>query len=369
MLRVLADASCLRDRRREAGIGRYATLLLAALADLEPDVPDVSVVPFVPRRPPRSESRPGRWMHAQPGIAWQAMRLRPSVVHGLGGEPVVGWPPSRQVVTVHDLELRSWAGAAGGVRGGVARGYAAGLQLLLRRCGALIAVSSVVADEVRAALPVDESRVHVVPHGVTPGFVAAAGPDDEVLRAACGVPAGGTPYVVWVGSLRSHDPRKALDVLLEAVAGLGPRAVRLVLVGAPGAETRRVAALARRWQLEVVLPGHVGDATLAALLRGCGCAVVPSLHEGFGLPALEAMACGAPLVATRAGNLPALVGDAGLLVEPGSAEALQAGLASVLGDSVLAATLREAGPHRAAQFSWRRAAEATVAVYRAVGGG
>jgi len=119
----------------------------------------------------------------------------------------------------------------------------------------------------------------------------------------------------------------------------------------------------------VTLPGHVSDPSLAALLRGCAAAVVPSLHEGFGLPALEALACGAPLVAARAGNLPALVGDAALLVEPGSAEGLRAGLSAALGDSVLAATLREAGPHRAAQFSWRRAAEATAAVYRTVADG
>jgi glycosyltransferase involved in cell wall biosynthesis len=364
VLRVLADASCLRDGRREAGIGRYATLLLDALAD----VPDVAVAAVVPGRAPLSESRPGRWAQAQPLLAWQAWRSRPAVVHGLGGEPVLGWAPSRQVVTVHDLELGGAARGLVGPRGFGLRGYARGMELLLRRCGALIAVSEVVADEVCATLGVERSSVHVVPHGVTPGFIAAAGVDDESLRAASGVPSGaGVPrYVVWTGSLRSFDPRKALDVLVAAVAGLGPRAVRLVLAGAPGAETQRVGELARRAGVDVVLPGRVPDATLAALLRGCVAAVVPSLHEGFGLPALEAMACGAPLVVTRAGNLPALVGDAARVVEPGNVDALRDALASVIGDAVLAATLREAGPHRAAQFTWRRTAEATAAVYRTV---
>lgn len=363
MLRVLADASCLRDRRREAGIGRYATLLLGALAEL----PDLSVTPVVPKRPPRSESRPGRWMHAQPLLAWRALRERPALLHGLSGEPALGWPPGRQVVTLHDLELRGTAAAMAGARGRALRAYTASVERLLRRCGALVAVSEVVADEACEVIGVERSRVHVVPHGVTPGFDAAPHPEDAALREACGVGSGG--YLLWVGSLRSHDPRKALDVLLDAVAAMGPRAVRLVLVGAAGAETRRVAAVARRSQLSVLLPGHVPDASLAALLRGCAAAVVPSLHEGFGLPALEALACGAPLVAARAGNLPALCGDAALLVEPGSAEALGAGLSAVLGDAVLAATLREAGPHRAAQFSWRRAAEGTAAVYRAVAAG
>jgi glycosyltransferase involved in cell wall biosynthesis len=364
VLRVLADASCLRDRRRDAGIGRYATLLLDALRD----VPDLAVTPVVPRRPPRSESRPGRWMHAQPLLAWRALRERPSLLHGLGGEPALGWPSGRQVVTVHDLELRGAAAGWAGPRGRALRAYTAAVERLLRRCGALIAVSEVVATEVCDALGVERSRVHVVPHGVTPGFDATPRDGDAALRASAGVTGDdvAAPYVVWVGSLRSHDPRKALDALLEAAAGLGPRAVRLVLVGAPGAETRRVAAVARRHQLHVVLPGHVADATLAALLRGAAAAVVPSLHEGFGLPALEAMACGAPLVASRAGNLPALVGDAALLVAPGDAGTLQAGLAAVLGDAVLAATLREAGPHRAAGFTWRRTAEATAAVYRSL---
>lgn len=363
MLRVLADASCLGDRRRDAGIGRYATLLLAALAELDA----VSVTPVTPRRPPRSESRPGRWLHAQPSLAWGAVRERPAVVHGLGGEPVLGWLPGRQVVTVHDLALRDGAWGLGGVRGRALGWYAAGMEGMLRRCGALIAVSAVVAEEVSVRLRLPQSRVHVVPHGVTPGFSPVPAADDDVLQASCGVVAG-EPYLVWTGSLRSHDPRKALDVLLSAVAELGPRAVRLVLVGAAGAETRRVAAVARRSQVHVLMPGHVPDAILAALLRGCAAAVVPSLHEGFGLPALEAVACGAPLVAARAGNLPALVGDAGLLVEPGDAGALRDGLSRVLGDPVLAATLREAGPHRAAQFTWRRTAAATVDVYRTVAG-
>ena len=364
MLRVLADASCLRDARREAGIGRYATLLLDALRGLD----DLVVEAAVPDRPPRSESRPGRWVHAQPSLAWRAMRTRPDLLHALGGEPALGWVPSRQVVTLHDVELWTGASAAVGTRGRGLRAYGSVVGALLQRCAAVIAVSRVVGDEALATLGLDGSRIHVVPHGVTPGFSATPGANDDALRAACGVGDHGAPCLVWTGSLRTRDPRKALDVLVDAVAALGPRAVRLVMVGAPGAETRRIAALARQRQVDVVLPGHVPDATLAALLRGAAAAVIPSLHEGFGLPALEAMACGAPLVASHAGNLPDLVDDAALLVPPGDPRALRAALAAVAFDGSLARKLRAAGPRRAALFTWRHTAELTADVYRRVAG-
>jgi glycosyltransferase involved in cell wall biosynthesis len=269
------------------------------------------------------------------------------------------------VVTLHDVEL--WRGGERpGVRGRGLGLYARLIEGGLHRCAALLAISEVVADEAVEALGISRSRVVVVPHGVPPGFSAVASPRDDELRTACGVTAADGPYLMWTGSLRSRDPRKALEVLVEAVAGLGPRAVRLVMAGAPGVETRRVAAMARRAQVHVLLPGRVPDDSLAALLRGAAAAVVPSLHEGFGLPALEAMACGTPLVATRAGNLPSLVGAAGVLVEPGSSDALREGIAAVLGDGVLSARLREAGPSRAAHFSWRRTAEMTADVYRSV---
>jgi len=365
VLRVLAEASCLVDARREAGIGRYAALLLDSMRQVE----GVSVEPVVPARPPRSESRPGRWLHAQRPVVTRAWRERPALVHGLGGEPVFGWPASRQVVTLHDVELwRSGAVSGGAVRRAGLGVFARLISGGVHRCAALLAISDVVAMEAVELLGVPRGRVHVVPHGVPPGFTATPDARDDELRAACGVSAADGPYLMWTGSLRVHDPRKAVEVLIEAVAGLGPRAIRLVMAGAPGAQTRRVAALARRSQLHVVLPGHVSDEALAALLRGAACAVVPSLDEGFGLPALEAMACGTPVVATRAGNLPALIGDAGVLVEAGSAEALREGMTSVLGDAALASRLSAAGVARAAQFSWRRTAEMTAEVYRQVAG-
>lgn len=116
------------------------------------------------------------------------------------------------------------------------------------------------------------------------------------------------------------------------------------------------------------LTGYVPDQTLAALYRGAGAVVIPSLDEGFGLPMLEAMACGAPVVATRTGNLPDLAGDAALLVQPGDSEGLAAAIRDVLSDSGLRQRLVSAGRRRAADFSWVRTAQATAQVYRAAAG-
>jgi glycosyltransferase involved in cell wall biosynthesis len=360
---VVVDATALRDGRGTAGIGRYVDRLVAALEAL-PDGPRLAV--SRPRGRARSENRGWRWLSGQPSALATAAIHRPAVVHAPAGEPVLGWPLRRQVVTVHDVApWREGAAAVGPAR----RGLAAHLAMqrgLLRRCAALIAVSPTVAGEAAETLGVPSSRLHVVAEGVEALFEPRPLPEDAALRAACGAPAGG--YVLWAGSMRSPDPRKALDVLVAAMGRLEAegRGAPLVLAGATGAASTAATAAARAQGVTVHLPGFVSDQALAALYRGAGVAALPSRHEGFGLPALEAMACGAPLVAGRAGNLPDLCGDAALLVGPGDARALAEALGAVLGDGTLAARLRGAGPRRAADHTWRRCAEQTAAVYAAV---
>jgi glycosyltransferase involved in cell wall biosynthesis len=359
--RVLVDATALRDGRGAAGIGRYVTRLLDALEAL-PDGPRVEVA-----RPPgraRSENRGWRWLAGQPWALGAAAAHRPEVVHGPAGEPVLGWPLRRQVVTVHDVVPWSAAAAATAAPGRGLTAFLAVQRRLLRRCGALIAVSATVAGEAAAALGIPAERFTVVAEGVDAPFESDPAAGDAGLRAGCGAPAGG--YVLWAGSMRRPDPRKALDVLVEAMGALEAegRGVPLVLAGAPGAASEQLATLARERGVGLHLPGFVSDQTLAALYRGAAAAVLPSRHEGFGLPALEAMACGTPLVAGRSGNLPDLCGDAALLVPAGDPRELAVALGVVLGDAALAARLRVAGPRRAAAFSWRRCAEETAAVYR-----
>jgi glycosyltransferase involved in cell wall biosynthesis len=358
---VVLDGSALVDARRNAGTGRYVARLTAALGALG-DRLDLTVAR--PRRPPVRESWPVRWLQGQPASLRAALRGRPDLIHAPAGDPVLGWPLRRQVVTL--LDTVPWT--APEYRGRRVLGAWLAVEAArLRRCGALVAISPTVATEAVAVLGADAARVHVVELGVDEVFTATPARDDAAVRVAAGVPSG-TRYVLWTGSLRSHDPRKALDVLVEAAAAVAAThpAVALVLAGAPGPEAARIATAGARRGLEVLLPGFVEDAVLAALHRGAAAVAVPSLHEGFGLPALEAMACGAPLVASTGGNLPALVAGAGLVVAPGDPGELATGLAAVLDDAALAARLGAAGQQRAREFTWARTAERTLAVYAAL---
>src|ERR1700676_1886902 len=160
-LRVLLEASCLGDGRRDAGIGRYARQLIEALRL----VPDLEVTPSVPATPPWSEARPARLLRPHPHVLSDAVAGHPHLVHGLGGEPVIGFPTSRQVVTMHDVEM--WRGAAAlGVVGSARRLYGALLAPVLRACAGIIAVSEATREEAIATLGLDPSRTHVVAHGV-----------------------------------------------------------------------------------------------------------------------------------------------------------------------------------------------------------
>jgi glycosyltransferase involved in cell wall biosynthesis len=357
-IRVAVDASPLADGRRAAGIGRYVSGLIDALNSL-PDAVELHVVG--PRRAAASERWPYRYLRAQPAVVAGATKGRAEVFHATGGEPSVGWPLSRQVVTVHDVvpyEDRLY-------RTSPSLGPYLRLQrLLIRRCAAVIVPGTPVADDVVRVLGVARERVTVVASGVSPVFSPVATEVDERL-AGSGRREG--RYVLWVGSLHGPDRRKGLDVLLDAVEEM-PDSVRppVVLAGALGLGRSWVEDRALRRGVTVTFTGFVSDAQLAALYRGAAAVVVPSRFEGFGFPLLEAMACAAPVVATRAGTTPEVAGDAAVLIQPDAPAELSKALEAVLCDPTLARALREAGPHRARLYSWERTADATAAVYQRV---
>jgi alpha-1,3-rhamnosyl/mannosyltransferase len=169
-------------------------------------------------------------------------------------------------------------------------------------------------------------------------------------------------FVLSVGTL---EPRKNLVRLIEAWVAL-PEAVRnahvLALVGPTGWEMDATLAAVHARPDDVRLLGFVSDDELAALYAGAAAFAYPSLYEGFGLPVLEAMSAGAPVVTTTASSLPEVAGDAALLVDPRDVRALRDALAALLTDPARAAALRAAGRARAAGFTWERTAGATRAL-------
>jgi glycosyltransferase involved in cell wall biosynthesis len=353
-LHVLLEASCLADGRRDGGIGRYARQLSDALEG----VGGLEVTQSVPPSPAWSESRPARFLHSQPHVVADARARHPHLVHGVGGEPVLAFPMSRQVVTVHDVEM--WRGSSPGPEATALRLYGAALASAIRRCAGVIAVSRSTRDEAVETLRLDPARVHVVPNGVSSLFSGRPTLRDARVAEAAGLEGD---FGLWVGSLRWRDPRKGLDTLLAAMELLGDSAPVLALVGALGPEADRLAADAWGRRVQLVLCGAIDDTDLASMYRRASVVVVPSTHEGFGLTALEAMASAAPVVATAVGNLPDLTAGVAALVPPNDPPALAAAIRSVLSDPVQNARMRHAGVARAAEYSWTRSAASTADVY------
>lgn len=354
---VALDASATSDGRRFAGIGRYIEELTGALRQLD----RVEVHIASPSREPLSNRWPYRYARGQFALAPCVLRSRPDVVHGPAGEASLCFPIRHQVVTVHDVVPWSEVSRSDLVN----RLYLELQRRLLRRAGAIIVPAEPVRADVAQELAISPERITAIPHGIATIFSATPHADDVAARAQAGLQE--RPYILWVGSLHGPDPRKGLDLLFDALRGFESAARPLVaLVGKPGMGTAWAQEQAGRHGVDLVLPGYVEDSALAAIYRGAAAVVVPSRHEGFGLPALEALACGAPLIVTDAGSLPSVVGEAALVVPAGNSEALGRALRSLLVDEMLEARLRAAGPRQAANFSWEHAARLTLAVYETV---
>ena len=269
------------------------------------------------------------------------------------------WLPCPAIVTVHDLiHLRFPVRH----RHVLAPLYArVMLRLAVRRAHRLITVSESTRQDLVERLGARPERIRVIPNGVGAPFEPAASAEtaDPTLDEL-GV---SRPYFLFAGNPLPH---KNLSRLLDAFAGLPPVLGRLVLVGIPPAARAAVDALCAAPGLgaRVRVLAPVPALVLARLYQSATVVVVPSLWEGFGLAALEAMACGAPVIAATRGGLPEVVGDAGLLVDPTNVDALREAMYTLAGKEPLRAALRARGLARARAFSWRHVAEATVAVYR-----
>ena len=232
-----------------------------------------------------------------------------------------------------------------------------------KRVDCIITSSEFSAGEICGAWGIDRERVQVIPYGVSPAFERPP-PSEEARRVveALGLPAS---FFLFVGSM---EPRKNIPGLLRAMEKLRAegRDCRLVLVGPAGWRNREIRRLADRGVEEGWLfrPGFVDDAVLAALYATSRALVMPSFYEGFGFPVIEAMSCGCAVVAGRAGSLPEVTGDAGLLVDPHDTDGIAAAMARIDDDDELRASLVAQGREQARRFRWDRCADETVTLYR-----
>lgn len=267
------------------------------------------------------------------------------VVHRMG----LGMPPARvpEVITVHDTVAWRFSDESD------PEPFAADE---LRRAAAVVAPSQFSADDVAEHLGLD--HVEAIHNGVDDRFFGAE-PLSAPWRARLDLSG---PYVVHAGGA---SQRKNLDALAEAWRAVSAARPDLTLVLAGPPHPRRTALFAGLPGTRLV--GRLPDEVLPGLLAGAAAVVVPSLYEGFGLPALEAMAAGAPVVAARTSSLTEVVGDAGVLVEP-SAAAIAEGLIFAASDDPAVRPLADRGRDRARGFTWERSAREHAAVWRRVAG-
>ena len=355
-MRVAVDTSFLS--RAPNGTRTYLEQLLRHLPTV---APDIEMVPVAPDRPIASRFHQARW--EIDGVARAASVERPDLLH----VPTFSAPlraSAPVVVTIHDvipLVLPEYR------RSRAMRAHLAVISRTVRRAAAVITPSQHAADDVVRVLGVDSKRVHVTPEAVDESMVPAADVHaSTVTLERLGVEGR---YVFNIGGL---DVRKGIPLLLEAFTQVRrelDEPIQLVIAGAAHTGNPHVyppiEPLIERLGLSqsVRLPGRVTEQEKLALYQGAAVYVTPSSYEGFGLTALEAMACGVPVVAADRTSLPEVVGDAGMLVDL-DAGAIADAIRRVLIDEGLATELRGRGFARAASFSWRETARLTADVYR-----
>ncbi len=353
------------------GVGTYVLGLLERLPRLAPEDHFTFFSASLKERYP-----PGNW----PGNVRLVDRRLPVQALNLAWNRL-GWPPldrlvgapldlvhsphplivptrrGRRIVTLHDLFFLKHPDM---VQGETRRDFVKLVRSHVRRADGVICVSEYTAAEARRLLQVPDGKIAVTPHGVDPLFRQEPAPDDVDARLRrLALPRGGILY------LGSDEKRKNLVTLVMAYLTLARRVADvppLVLVG-PGSQWAQGGS---RIGPQIRATGYLEREDVRALMSAAAMLVLPSLEEGFGLPVVEAMAAGLPVVCSSGSALSEVAGDAALLVEPRDANGLAHAMERLLADGVLAGQLRQRGRERSWLFEWDKTAAQTLAFYRKV---
>lgn len=353
------------------GIGRYTRELTAALAHLDTQTPYKLFVAGAAQLPPA----PGA------NFAWRPTPITPRWLARLWGRarlplPVETFtgaiklyhatdfvlpptlPGTKTLLTVHDL---SFVRVPESAQPSLKRYLDAVVPRSVRRADHILADSQATKDDLTALYGTNPEKITVLLSGVDARFRRVD--DPAAVRAKYGIPP--RPYLFAVGTVQ---PRKNYRRLIQALAMLraGGRDIGLVIAGGRGwLEDPIYAALRETGMTEFVhFIGFADDADLPALYSGAAVCALPSLYEGFGLPVLEAMACGTPVLTSNISSLPEVAGDAALTVTPTDLDAITNGLARLLDDSDLRARLVAQGYAQAARFTWTASATQLITIYK-----
>ncbi len=361
---------------RQAGVSKYTELLIKYLGQVDltneyliyfgngPHPPDFAAAPnFRLIRSRFNTEKPVTRIAWEQFIApFRLLRDKPALLHcPVNVMPLLALTPT--VITIHDLGFMRFPERYKKAK----RRYLHALTVLsARRATHLITPSEAIRQEVIELLKIEPERVTAIAEGVSENFKPLPTDAVENFRLEKGLPA---KFVLYVGTL---EPRKNLPLLIKAFARwrkehpTDAEGVRLVLGGAKGWFYEEIFRLVEQLGLSDLtdFPGYLREEELPLWYNNARCFVYPSIYEGFGLPPLEAMACGCPVITSDTSSLPEVVGEAGWLVKPDDETGLAAALHQLLTDDAVWSAYREKGLVQAARFTWQEAARQTLEIYR-----
>lgn len=357
------------------GISRYTVEIVKALAN-QAQAPDITLLhagdlgslakqtPFATVRLAGCRLLPSLMTLGQTLLPALVRRLRLDIIHDPTGVTPLGAIDRRtkRVVTVNDVFAHSIPKHSSRLDTII---YTHWLPRILPRVNAIITPSQQSRRDILTYLKLEDRQINVIPHGIAAQFKRRSEQATKrFLQQQFGLSA---PYLLYVGGLTK---RKNIAGALKAFA-MARHAfpeLRFVIVGPNLWQQPPLAALVTQLDIaeRVQVLGSVSDQALTYLYSGARAFVFPSFYEGFGLPPLEAMACGTPVITSNNASLPEFVAGAALLVDPHDSEAIAAAMCQLLRSPALAAQLAQRGLHRAQQFTWARTAQRTLDVYRQV---